>query len=151
MSEEDAHDGMRQRARQLYDLFNARDIDALLDLTAPDVEWDWSRSMGPDNGVHHGAEAVRRFICAHWEHWSVIEMTPEEIVESGDEMVVMVHVRLRGRDGIEVEARGPHVQTWRSGRLVRYRLFQERDEALAATGLQDREPRPEPRARARGG
>jgi hypothetical protein len=44
-------------------------------------------------------------------------------------------VQLRGRDGIEVEARGPHVQTWRDGRLVRYRLFQQRAEALAAVGL----------------
>ncbi len=49
---------------------------------------------------------------------------------------MLVRVRLRGRDGIEVEARGPHVQTWRGGRLARYRLFQERADALAAVGLQ---------------
>ena len=29
-----------------------------------------------------------------------------------------VHVRLRGRDGIEVEARGPHVATIRDGQLA---------------------------------
>lgn len=125
----------RQVAQQLYELFNKRDIDALIELAAPDIEWDWSRSIGPDAGVQHGAAAVRRFICANWEHWEAIEMVPEEIVEAGDEVVVFVRVRLRGRDGIEVEARGPHVQTWRDGRLVRYRLFQEREEALAAVGL----------------
>ena len=122
-------------AQQLYELFNERDIDALVELVASDIEWDWSRSIGPDAGVHHGVEAVRRFICANWEHWEAIEMIPEEIVEAGDEVVVFVHVRLRGRDGIEVEARGPHVQTWREGRLTRYRLFQEREEAFSAVGL----------------
>jgi len=125
----------RHLAQQLYELFNERDIDALVELVASDIEWDWSRSIGPDAGVHHGVEAVRRFICANWEHWEAIEMIPEEIVEDGDEVVVFVHVRLRGRDGIEVEARGPHVQTWREGRLTRYRLFQEREEAFSAVGL----------------
>jgi ketosteroid isomerase-like protein len=122
----------RQLAEELYGLFNARDIDALLERAAPDIEWDWSRSRGPDAGVYHGPERVRRFLCANWEHWDEIEMTPEEIVEAGDDVVVFVRVRLRGRGGIEVEARGPHVQTWRDGRLVRYRLFQEREEAFAS-------------------
>jgi len=125
----------RQSAQQLYDLFNRRDLDALLEPVAPDVEWDWSRSVGPDRGVYYGIGSVRRFLRTNWDHWQAIEMTPEAIVEAGDEVVVDVLVRLRGREDIEVEARGTHVQTWRAGRLVRYRLFQEREEALAAVGL----------------
>ena len=125
----------RRLAEELYALFNARDIDAILERAAQDIEWDWSRSRGPDAGVYQGAGNVRRFLCANWEHWESIEMSPEEIVEAEEELVVFVHVRLRGRNGIELEVRGPHVQTWRDGRLVRYRLFQERDEALAAVGL----------------
>ena len=122
-------------ARRLYELFNDRDIDALLELAAPQIEWDWSRSIGPDRGLHYGREGVRRFLSDSWEYWDAIEMVPEDTVEAGDEVVVQVHVRLRGRDGIEVEARGPHVQTWSDGQLIRYRLFQERAEALAAVGL----------------
>jgi ketosteroid isomerase-like protein len=122
-------------ARELYALFNDRDLAALIELTAPDVEWDWSRSIGPDNGVYHGPAAVRRFIRASWEHWDSITMIPEEVVEVGDDVLVSVHVQLRGRDGVEVEARGPHVQTWSGGRLTRYRLFQSHDEARAALGL----------------
>ena len=125
----------RQRAEELYTLFNARDVDALLERAAPDIEWDWSLSRGPDGGVYHGAGTVRRFLLDNWKHWESIEMNPEEIIEAGDDVLVFVHARLRGRGGIEVEVRGPHVQTWREGRLVRYRLFQERDEALAAVGL----------------
>jgi ketosteroid isomerase-like protein len=135
VSERAAQASTRQLAERLYELFNEGDIDALVELAAPDIEWDWSRSLGPDVGVRYGVGAVRRFISENWEHWETIEMIPEEIVEAGDEVVVFVHVRLRGREGIEVEARGPHVQTWSGGRLVRYKLFQDREEALAAVGL----------------
>jgi ketosteroid isomerase-like protein len=122
-------------SERLYELFNRRDLDGMVALAAPDVEWDWSRSIGPDAGLRHGPAAVRRFVAEQWEHWQSIEMTPEELVEAGDEVVAFVRVRLTGRDGIEVEARGPHVLSWREGQLVRYRLFQEREEALAAVGL----------------
>ena len=125
----------RQLAEEVYRLFNERDLDSLLDLMAPDLEWDWSRSMGPDRGLLRGPDAVTRFLETNWSHWQAIRMTPEEILEAGDDVVVFVHVALRGRDGIMVEARGPHVQTWQRGRLTRYRLFQDRGEALAAAGL----------------
>lgn len=135
MREASAQRTGRQLALELYELFNARDLDALLELAAPDIEWDWSRSIGPDNGLHYGPKEVGRFISAAWEHWEAIEMQPQEVIEAGDDFLVMVRVRLRGRDGIEVEATGPHVQTWRGGRLARYRLFQEREEALATVEL----------------
>ncbi len=135
MREETAQASRRGLAQRLYELFNERDIDALLELAAPDIEWDWSRSIGPDNGVHIGTTALRRFLDTSWEHWERIEMVPEEIIESGDDVVVLVLVRLQGRDGIELEAHGPHVQTWRDERLVRYRLFQEIEDARAAVGL----------------
>jgi ketosteroid isomerase-like protein len=125
----------RQLAEEMYALFNARDVDALLERAAPDVEWDWSRSRGPDAGMLHGRGNVRHFLCENWEHWETIEMIPEEIVDAGDHVVVFVHVRLRGRDGLELDVHGPHVQTWRDGVLIRYRLFQDRAEALAAVGL----------------
>jgi ketosteroid isomerase-like protein len=125
----------RQRAEEMYRLFNEREVDALLELAAPEIEWDWSRSIGPDRGLLQGREAVRDFLETNWEHWESIEMRPEDILEAGDEVIVSVLVRLRGRDGIEVEARGTHVQTWQGGRLARYRLFQERAEALEAVGV----------------
>jgi ketosteroid isomerase-like protein len=119
----------------MYELFNTGRLDEMLRLVAPNLEWDWSRSLGPEEGIAYGPQGLRRFMTRHWEMWESIEMVPEKIIEAGENFVVFVRVRLRGRDGIEVEARGPHVATIRDGRLVRYQLFQEREEALAAVGL----------------
>jgi ketosteroid isomerase-like protein len=44
---------------------------------------------------------------------------------------------LRGRDGIEVAARGILVWTIRDGAIVRVCLYQEREEALQAAGLRE--------------
>ena len=125
----------RAVVERMYDLFNSRRLGEMLDLVASDLEWDWSRSLGPEEGVAYGPQGLRRFLSRHWEVWERIEMIPEEIIEAGEDFVVFVHVRLRGRDGIEVEARGPHVATIRDGQLVRYTLFQTHDEALAAVNL----------------
>ena len=43
----------------------------------------------------------------------------------------------RGRDGIEVQARGIWVWTIRDGSIVRVCLYQERHEALEAAGLEE--------------
>lgn len=121
-------------AASLYERVNQGETDALAEVAAPDIEWDWSRSVGPDAGVIRGPEAVVAFVRENLAHWDSLEMLPEEVLELGDHVLVMVRVRVAGRDGIAVEATGAHVQTWREGSLVRYRLFQNREDALEALG-----------------
>ena len=119
-------------ARDVYALFNARDVNGMHDLMAADVEWDWSRSLGPDVGVRHGRAAVLRFLAMHWEHWDAIEMVPVSIADVEGSVVVDVEVTLRGRDGIELTVRGGHVQVWSEGLLTRYVLFQTLEDAIEA-------------------
>ncbi len=60
---------------------------------------------------------------------------PDELIECGEYVVVPNVTRMRGRDGIEVEARSASVVTLREGRIVAWRLFRDRAEALRAVGL----------------
>jgi ketosteroid isomerase-like protein len=43
---------------------------------------------------------------------------------------------LQGRDGINVEAQSASVVTLHDGRIVEWRLYLDRDEALKAVGLE---------------
>jgi ketosteroid isomerase-like protein len=59
-----------------------------------------------------------------WERWASswesMEMTPEEFIEPGDQVVVAVHYSGRGRgSGIEFDATTYDVYTLRDGRCVR--------------------------------
>ncbi|OJF96414.1 nuclear transport factor 2 family protein [Pararhizobium antarcticum] len=47
---------------RLYDFFNARDIDGVLDALADDVEW----ANAMDGGHEHGREAVRAYWTRQW-------------------------------------------------------------------------------------
>jgi len=59
---------------------------------------------------------------------------PSEFIHRGPRVVVSNTVHARGRNGIEVSAESNHVFTLEpDGRVARVTMYQELDEALAAT------------------
>jgi ketosteroid isomerase-like protein len=79
-------------------------------------------------------ETVRAAIDAHWESFAI---GADELIDAGEAVVMPFANVARGRDGIEVEARGFWVWTIREGLIVRVCLYQERHEALDAVGLSE--------------
>ncbi|MGH2993107.1 MAG: hypothetical protein ACRDL1_06185 [Solirubrobacterales bacterium] len=55
----------------------------------------------------------------------------------GDHVVVPHTTHIRGRDGIEAQARTTSLVTIRDGKIERICLYQERQEALEAAGLSE--------------
>jgi ketosteroid isomerase-like protein len=66
-----------------------------------------------------------------------VVVTPEELIEHDDDVMVVDRTRMWGRDGIEVEARNAHVVTLRDGRIARWVMYRSRQEALKAVGLEE--------------
>jgi ketosteroid isomerase-like protein len=64
-------------------------------------------------------------------------VTPLELIDAGEHVVVLNSTLLCGRDGIEVVARSAPVVTVRSGRIVAWTFYQEKAEALEAVGLRE--------------
>jgi ketosteroid isomerase-like protein len=61
----------------------------------------------------------------------------EEFIDAGDEVVVATRVSGRGRDGIQLDVRIYAVWEIRDGKLVRLRMYADRERALGAAGLTD--------------
>jgi ketosteroid isomerase-like protein len=58
---------------------------------------------------------------------------PQEILEEGDRILVVAHVVARGRgSGIEVDGTAFHVWTVADDRAVRFEVYLDREQALAA-------------------
>src|ERR671921_866424 len=114
--------------------------DELRALWAPDVEFDVSRDLfGPlvGGGHYRGPEGVRAWMLDFYAAWEQMDMTCEELIDAGDDVVVVLHVHGRGRtSGIEVEYSPAGVWTVRDGRIVKVVWHAGRDEALASVGLQ---------------
>jgi ketosteroid isomerase-like protein len=120
--------------RRAIDAFNRRDIDEMLSLAGDDFEYDWSRSRGPNRGVYKGPEGFFEFLGDQWEMFDPFELEADEFISRGNHVVVPNTVRGRGPQGVAVSAKTTHVYTFDGRRLVRITMFQQLDEALAATG-----------------
>jgi ketosteroid isomerase-like protein len=61
----------------------------------------------------------------------------EEILEFGDEVLVVNTGRFRGRtSGVDVTAHGANVWTIRDGKLARFRFYQTKEDALEDLALE---------------
>jgi len=121
--------------RRAIDAFSRRDLDGAIHDAHNDIEVDWSRSRGVEAGIYRGREATRRFWNTFLEAFAEIEVVPEELITRGDQVILCDHTRLRGRDGIQVEARNVTVVTLQGGLILEWRLCRSRDEALEMVGL----------------
>ena len=105
----------------------------------PKIEVDWSRSRGPEAGIYHGQEAVLGFWTAFFEMFDRATVYPDEFIDCREHVVVPNRTRFRGRDHVSVEAQSAVVATVLDGRIVNWRLYQTRIEALEALGLSEQD------------
>ena len=115
---------------------NAGDWESLFRDVAPNWELDWSRTRGPEvPGVYRGEEA-QRVLIDFLESWQSFRTAPHEFIEVGEHVIVPTTEHYVGRDGIEVQARNTWTLTIRDRMIVRACLYQDKQEALEAVGLE---------------
>ncbi len=85
--------------RQGYDAFNRGDIEAVMGLLDPEIEWQEPDVEGsPVRGTHHGPQAVANNVFGSVpEHWDEFQAVAEEFLDAGDRVVVLGHFRVRAR------------------------------------------------------
>jgi hypothetical protein len=115
-----------------YEALNDGDIDAAMEALAEDADWHESEVL-PDTGVYEGREAIRAFLTQFLASWERFHQTVEDVLEEGDQILVMIHLQATGRGSTaDVDARYAHLWRVSEGRGVRVDAFYDRAEALAA-------------------
>ena len=124
---------LADRLRTAYEGFGRRDIDAVLSVMDPDIEWDATDALA-HTGIYHGHEGVTEYIGRLSEAWQEFHLNPEQFTESGDGQHVMVLGSVQGRltaNGQNVEARFAHVlQLDDEGKVTRLKVCLDREAAL---------------------
>ena len=125
--------------RKALAAIDRRDVDAFLADVDPDVVTDWSRAIGPERSVFRGSGELVRFIRSWWSAFEESVVVLDEVIDAGEHVVVAFHGRQRGRgSGAVVEGRGSVlVFGLREGSVISATLYQGRQEALAALGIQE--------------
>ncbi len=128
-----------ETVRRNTDAFNRRDLDGLLENWASDAVLDWSNARVLYAGVYRGHGEIRAFLEGFLATWDEVRFEIVDApVEVEDGLLITENVAyLRGRDGIEVQARSAWLITIRDGEQTSLKLYQTKQEALEAAGLRE--------------
>jgi ketosteroid isomerase-like protein len=120
--------------RRAFEAFKERDLDGLLAMLDDDVE-AFPRLAAVEGG-YRGHAGVRRW----WEQ--LLGAFPDfhaeilEVRDLGEFMIVALRVRGRGAESdTPLDAAIWHVNQFRDGKVIRWRVYTSESEALEAVGL----------------
>ncbi len=125
--------------KRSFELWRDGSIGEWIETLDPDIEWDVSAHPLPDfPNRGSGRDAFLRHLGDYVSGWNDYEVSSRELIDAGDEVVLILHERARMRDSDMMLDRDlPTVWTVRDGRAVRHRVFKTRADALEAVGLRE--------------
>jgi ketosteroid isomerase-like protein len=111
----------------------------MLENWASDAVLDWSNARSFDAGVYRGHGEIRGFVKGFLAAWDEVRF---EIVDGPadveDGLLITENVAyMRGRDGIEVQARSAWLITIREGEQTSLTLYQTKKDALEVADLRE--------------
>jgi ketosteroid isomerase-like protein len=124
--------------RRIYDAVARRDAVTPFELYAEDIVWDMSNTrraaffMRP---VYHGHEGVREAWRETVSAFGDVDFDVEDLTDTGAHVLAVIREREVGRaSGVPVEATHFAVWTLAGGKVVRLKIFDDR-EAVEAAGI----------------
>jgi ketosteroid isomerase-like protein len=125
-------------ARLVFEAFNRRDIDAALAIVDEQVEFFAPTAEMANEGLPYvGHEGMRKYYDDVAKFWLELEVTPSEIREVADAVLVLGRVYGRAEGGYIQDSPAQWVMRFRDGRVSLIRVFTNRSAALAEVGLED--------------
>ncbi len=103
-----------------YEAFNSGDPEALSEVFADDVRWEGPNAEGvPMSGTHEGKDAVLQALGQIGENFEKFSVSPDEMVEEGETVVVLSHLEAKARTGKEVKLPGAEIYRVSDGKIKR--------------------------------
>jgi hypothetical protein len=133
--------------RGVYEAFNRRDMEGLLDGFDPGIEIQETedlgyaalllRVLGPRfvvlSGGYHGHEEVRGLFQTVWDISESFVAEPQEFVEVDDQIMVTLHLQAEAKaSGVGGEGQTAHLWTMKGRKASRLQVFANKADALQA-------------------
>ena len=121
-----------ERIRAIYQAFNEGGVEAIMGRLAPEFQVR-DRESSPDRETRHGKEGIKQLFDSYMEAFDALRLDPVEFTEAGDQVVVTLRQRARGKgSGAEVMGRIVHVWCIREDAPLELRIFGNKTQALDA-------------------
>jgi ketosteroid isomerase-like protein len=124
--------------KEFTGLFQGGDRDRWRDYFDPDVVWDTSASDWPTAGILRGYAGVERFFRDWLPTWRDFQVENREYLDAGDSVMVVFRQSGTGRgSGIQIDREFFGIYDLKKSKVVRFRMYDSREEALEAAGLSE--------------
>jgi ketosteroid isomerase-like protein len=117
-----------------------QDVEAFWALLDEHVVWNMRATMPPIDlpEVVVGRDAVIEGSRHYFGTWTDYRLDPEEVIDAGASVVLVVHEHARGRgSGVPHDWRFAQVWTFHRGKVIRGELFPDKAAALDAIRLRE--------------
>ena len=122
-----------QLARRVSDALTGRDVDELIAVSHPDVEWFSFFAIG--EGVYRGYDGIKKYVADLTEAFETIDIEVDDGIGIGDTAVLVGRILYKGRaGGVESTAEAGWVFRFRGDKIVLFRAFRDPEDALGAVG-----------------
>ena len=129
--------------RRAFEAFDRRDLDALVELTDPEVElFAPTAALANAGRCYRGHDGIARYLQDVERTWARLQVIPEKFREVGNHVVCLGHTRALARDGFEVD--GPTAWVWeiRGGKLCFGCVYADPGESFMGLSLGAQEEGP---------
>ena len=122
----------------MFEAFNRRDIEAGLALVDEEIEFMAPTAEIANEGRPYlGHAGMRKYYEDVATFWKELEITPTEIREVDDAVLVLGRVYGRGAGGYIQDSPAQWVMRFRAGRVSLIHVFTNRGAAFAEVGLEE--------------
>ena len=121
--------------KETYAALNRNDIEATV--KAFDTQIAWIEPAEYSGGrTCHGLAAVKAHLSRARGTWAEGSCEPERFIAAGDKVIVFIHVRVRLKQQADWrEGRHAAVYTFRNGKAIEMRIFDDKRQALEWAGV----------------
>jgi ketosteroid isomerase-like protein len=127
-----------ETVKQLTVAFHRRDIDAFVQFTTADVEWEPVFAAQVEGAVYRGRSGIEAFLRELTETWDEFRPVPEDYRDLGERVLGLGRLSAQGRNsGAAIDAPWAGIFDFRGTRIFRIRTYLNHSEALRAVGLEE--------------
>jgi ketosteroid isomerase-like protein len=111
--------------KQVYEAFAKRDINAILNLLSPDVEWgEPSNPFNPAAGTRHGHKGFLEWLEVGRQSEEIVVLEPKKFLTDNDTVAVVGYTKCIAKPtGKSYETDFVHLVTLKDGKIIRFQEF----------------------------
>jgi uncharacterized protein len=122
--------------QRAYELFERRDIEAVLGLVAEDFELRLPDVYPEGPETFRGRDGMRRWLAMVQDIWGEWRFDVERLVDAGEQVLALVRIVAEGgASGVPVQREVAHVWSFKGRKPSTASVYLDRAEALSAVGL----------------